>query len=89
MLLDGVVGEVDEGVVQVAVQTVGLPRQSDIAAFAEVKFHLLGQEGPHSDIEFSALNEQGFFNVFLDDEGTGLKFVGFSFILIGLAFSYS
>lgn len=42
---------------------VALPEEEDL--------ELVGEQDPHSDIEFPAREEQWLLHVFLDDEGTG------------------
>lgn len=49
---------------------------SDVAFLEDIDLHVLRKEDPDSDIEFAAVDEEGVFEVLLDDEGVGLQVEG-------------
>ena len=69
VLLDGVVGEMDEFVVDV-VERVVFGGETEIGLLVEPDFRrVVGlDENPLADVKLSALDYQGFLDVFLDDE---------------------
>lgn len=69
ILLDGVIGEVDEVIVDV-LGGEGLCGGADVALLEEVDVHGFGQQGPDADVELSVVYQEGLLDVFLDDEGT-------------------
>lgn len=77
-----------EGIVDTARQRIGLPRHSHVTPVVEVQFHLVGQQSPYPDVEFPISDEQGPFNVLLDDERASIEMVRFTFegLDIGPAF---
>lgn len=72
MLLDGVVGEMDEGVVDVGFgggELLG--GEAGVAFFEEVDVVVVVDEGPVADVELAFVDEQRALDVLLDDEGLG------------------
>ena len=72
MLLDGVVGEVDEVVVDV-LGGEGLGGGADVALAEEVDVHRFGQQRPHADVELPAVYQERPLHVLLDDERTRVQ----------------
>lgn len=72
VLLDGVVGEVDEVVVDV-VGGEGLGRGADVALLEEVDVHRFRQQRPHADVELPVVYQERLLNVLLDHERTRVQ----------------
>lgn len=71
ILLDGIVGEVDEVVIDV-LGGEGLCGSADVPLLEEVNVHGFGQQGPDANVELTVVYQEGLLDVFLDDEGTGV-----------------
>lgn len=76
LFLDCIVSEVDSGIVHIfEVDAVLAARGPDVALAEVVEVVVLVEEHPHSDVELPLANEQGPFDVFLENEGIMLYFV--------------
>ena len=76
MLLNSIVCQVDKCIVDVLqVDSKFSGRRPKVPFFEEVQILVLSENDPHSDVEFSFVDQQGSFNVFLDDERIVLDFV--------------
>ena len=51
-----------------SVEGEGLARGTDVALSTEVHLLVLGHQHPHSDVEFTAVDQEGSLDVLLDDE---------------------
>ena len=70
VLLDRIIGQVDEIIVEVlSVHRVGLARRPQVALTEEVHVHILCQGHPDSYVELALVDEKGPLNVLLNDEG--------------------
>ena len=65
MFLNGVVGEMNEVVVNI-IGGEGLGGGSDVTLLEEIHMKFISEKSPYSYIEFSVLNQKGFFYIFLD-----------------------
>lgn len=74
MLLDGVVGKMNEGVVESACGIL-LTGCSNVTLSEEEEFKVGSQKSPHPDVEFSVVDQHWPFDVFLNHEGTGVQLV--------------
>ena len=70
VLLDRIIGQVDEIIVEVLrVHRVGLARRPQVALTEEVHVHIQCQGHPDSDVELALVYEKRPLNVLLNDEG--------------------
>jgi hypothetical protein len=70
--LNGVVGEVDEVVVDILGRK-GLGRGADVCLFEKVNGEVIGQQDPRSDVELAVVDQERSFDVFLDHKGAGVE----------------
>jgi len=76
MLLNSIVCQVDKCIVDVLqVDSKFSGRRPKVPFFEEVQILVLRENNPHSDVEFSFVDQQGSFNVLLDDKRIVLDFV--------------
>ena len=67
MFLNGVIGEMNEVVVNI-IGRESLGRCPDVPLLEKIDMEFISQKSPYSYIEFSVLNQKRFFYVFLDDK---------------------